>query len=61
LEKCKDDLSERSAATPGHVSRLERHAIVEPSIMHIGFRELAFTTACQRSFASNRQERPGRQ
>lgn len=31
---------------PRHISRLERHAIVEPSIMHIGFRELAFTTGC---------------
>jgi hypothetical protein len=29
-----------------HISRLERHAIVEPAIMHIGFRELAFTTGC---------------
>jgi transposase len=31
---------------PRHISRPERHAIVEPAIMHIGFRELAFTTGC---------------
>jgi hypothetical protein len=31
---------------PRHISRLERHAIAESAIMHIGFRELASTTGC---------------
>jgi transposase len=31
---------------PRHISRLERHAIAESAIMHIGFREVASTTGC---------------